>query len=336
MAYRMQCNGEEMPTPTDSRAREKDSTTLPFVLEPEVRLHQWKGFHFESRLVRAPKPRFPPVLLIGGAFQRKEQWGNLERGAIQHADVLTVDPPGWGNADLLPEHYGVEIIADCLHHMLGELGLRRLSVAAGSYGTAIAYHLAQMYPEDVERMVLIGSMSQIPDHARAAMLHTLDLLESREMDLFAQAMVDLLMTRKPDVNIVNGRSLRRILHKRFASVTADEIDKYCANTRRLLRQTMLDIASPPPQPVLVITGEHDTFTTPDLCRDMAACCADSQYAEVTDADHMVHLERGDELSELILHFCSELPITDLPCIRQICRIRGNDIVTNGGHITPTA
>ena len=186
--------------------------------------------------------------------------------------------------------------------MLGELGMRRLNIAAGSYGTAIAYRLAKAHPENVGRMLLFGTMRHIPDLAQSAIRHTLDLLDAQEMHHFAQATVDLFMSQKPGARVVNGRALRRVLHTRFATADADETDKYRANTRRLLRHTVLDTASPPSHPVPVVTGEHDTFTPPRLCREMAACCADSYFAEVADADHMVHLERAQEISELGARF----------------------------------
>ncbi|MGW7054757.1 alpha/beta fold hydrolase [Streptomyces sp. NPDC054887] len=323
-----------MPTPTDERTRGTRRGGASGDVRAAVRVHHWEGFRFESRLVRAPERRLPPVLLIGGAFQRKERWGYVEQEILRYSDVLTVDPPGWGSADLLPEQHGVEIIADCLHHMLGELGLSRLNIAAGSYGTAIAYRLAQAHPEDVGRMLLFGTMCRIPDHARTAIRHTLDLLDAQEMDLFARATVDLFMSRKPGAGVVNGRALRRILHTRFATAGADETAKYRANTRRLLRHTMLDTTSPPPHPVLVVTGEHDTFTTPELCREMAACCADSQYAEVADADHMVHLERAHEMGELAERFYSGLSIAGLPYLRTVRRVRGEGAADRDGRGTP--
>lgn len=310
------------PTSNNGHARATRRDGVSDEVQATVRVHHFEGFRFESRLARASERRLPPVLLIGGAFQRKERWGRLEQDILRYADVLTVDPPGWGSADLLPEQHGIEIIADCLHHMLGELGMRRLNIGAGSYGTAIAYRLAQAHPEDVSRILLFGTMCQIPDHAQNAIRHTLDLLDVQELDLFAQATVDLFMSQKPGASVVNGRALRRILHTRFTTADADELDKYRANTRRLLHHTMLDMSSPPSHPVLVLTGEHDTFTTPELCREMADSCRDSYFAEVTDADHMVHLERPHEVTELAERFYSELPITDLPYLRSIQRVRG--------------
>ena len=79
--------------------------------EPEVREHTFDGYRYESRVVQGAATGLAPVVLVGGAFQRKEEWGRLERGLLAHADVVTVDLPGWGTADLLPETYGADFLA---------------------------------------------------------------------------------------------------------------------------------------------------------------------------------------------------------------------------------
>src|SRR5699024_6019598 len=108
------------------------------------------------RMVHSVEPRFDPVVLIGGAMQRKEDWGRIERGLLDGADVICPDLPGWGAADLLPPQHGSELLAGALRHLLDELELERVNIFAGSYGTAIAYRLAQTDPERIARMVLAG------------------------------------------------------------------------------------------------------------------------------------------------------------------------------------
>ena len=112
-----------------------------------------------------------------------------ERGLLAHADVVTVDLPGWGAADLLPQTYGVDFLAAALDRLLDDLGLTHINMLAGSYGTGIAYRLAQVSPHRVARMALIGTMTEIPEHAAAAFRHTLELLAAGRMDEFASATV---------------------------------------------------------------------------------------------------------------------------------------------------
>ncbi|MBL1067668.1 alpha/beta fold hydrolase [Streptomyces sp. 7-21] len=285
-----------------------------------MRVHRWQGHRCESRLVRTSAPRLAPLLMVGGAFQRKESWGRFEREFLAHMDVLTIDPPGWGASDVLPDDHGVDFLADAVRHMLDENGLDHVNVLGGSYGTAIAYRVAQRYPERVGRVVLIGTMTQIPEHARAAMRRTMDYLAARRMEEYARAAVALLMNEERLHAVVNGTRVRRFLLRRLTGLPEAEAEQTYTNTYRLLTQRMVDTEVPPAAPVLVTTGEHDAFTTPDLCREMAATCLDSWFAEVSGADHMVFLERTVELAELATRFLSGQPFAGLPYCRTVERI----------------
>ncbi|MDX2522072.1 alpha/beta hydrolase [Streptomyces stelliscabiei] len=295
--------------------------TAPSPGEALVRTHQWQGFSCESRTVRAASaPCFPPVLLIGGAFQRKESWGRCEEVFLKSMDVFTVDPPGWGAADLLPETYGVDFLADAVCHMLDECGTRLVNVLAGSYGSAIAYEIARRYPDRVGRVVLVGTMTAIPDHAQAAMRRTLKYLAAGHMETYAHATVDLLMTPERLADIPNGTRVRTLLLRRIANLSEAEAHQMYTNTLRLLTHQALDTSQPPRAPVLTVTGEYDSFTTPELCRQMAAACADSWYAEIRDADHMLILERTAETADLITRFLAGQPLDGLPYCRSVERV----------------
>lgn len=208
--------------------------TAPPPGEALVRAHRWQGFYCESRAVRAPAPCFPPVLIIGGAFQRKESWGRCEEVLLKSMDVFTVDPPGWGAADPLPETYGVDFLADAICHMLDECGARQVNVLAGSYGSAIAYQIARRYPARVGRVVLVGTMTAIPAHAQAAMRRTLEYLTAGHMETYAHATVDLLMTQERLADIPNGARVRRLLLRRIANLSKAEAHQMYTNTLRLL------------------------------------------------------------------------------------------------------
>ena len=295
---------------------------VPSVPYPAVvRLHSWEGFHCESRLVRTSAPSLAPLLMIGGAFQRKDAWGRVEREFLAHMDVLTVDPPGWGEADLLPGRYDVGFLADAVVHMVEERGLTSINLLGGSYGTAIAYRIAQRWPERVLRMVLIGTMTSIPGHARAAMRRTMGFLAERRMEEYAASAVDILMNGDHLGSVVSGARVRRFLLRRLSRLTEEEAEQTYTNTWRLLHQEMIDTACEPVAPVLVATGEHDSFTTPDLCRSMAEVCGESWFAEVAGADHMFFLERPAELVDLATRFFAARPLSGLPYCRGVEQVR---------------
>jgi hypothetical protein len=87
----------------------------------------------------------------------------------------------------------------------------------------------------------------------------------------------------------------------------------------------------------VATGEHDALTTPRLCRELAETCRESWFAEVSDADHMLFLERTTELADLVTRFLADEPLTGLSYCRSVEQIRygSGSPAADGGPAGPT-
>ncbi|MEZ0091386.1 alpha/beta fold hydrolase [Streptacidiphilus sp. EB129] len=268
----------------------------------EFVVSEYRGYKSESRTLRHHDPEAETVVLIGGAFQRKTAWGRLEVALAETFHVVTVDLPGWGDADTLPASYGVDFLTESLHALLGAAGHRRLDVFGGSYGAAIAYRYAQTHPEAVRRLVVVGPVSRIPERVREAMRQSLDLLDNGRMDEFADLGTHMLLSAEPGARVARRSAVHRILHRLFRDIGDSDREKYRNNTLRLLEQ---GLPSPTPRvaaPVLVATGEHDAFTPPELCREFALGCPGALFTVLRDADHAIHLEVPDQLADLLTRF----------------------------------
>lgn len=289
--------------------------------QPTVRSHRWAGFRYASRVARSAAPRLDPVVLVGGALHRKEDWGRVEQGMVESADVIATDLPGWGEADLLPSEAGPELLAESLRRMLDDLGVERANVFAGSYGTAIAFRFAQLHPERIGRMVLAGTMSSIPAWARPAMWEAVELAVSGPRERFGPRAVEVLMCGDPEADIASRTVVERVISRRFGGVGADEIAKFVANTRRLLAGDLIDASLAPAVPIAFTTGSHDTLTPPRLCRELALRCSESWFVEIARADHLIHLERPRELVDLMTRFFGRERLEGLPYAASVEDLR---------------
>lgn len=274
------------------------------------------GFKYECRVVRRQGgvpdgSRLAPILLIGGAFQDKYSWTRHEAILTPLTTVVTVDLPGCGTADTLPAEYGVEFLADAVHHLIVEIGLPAVNVMGGSYGSAVAYQLAQRHPEVLNRLLLCGTAIRIPDPVRANAQTTVDLLLAHRLDCFANSVVEMFLCQDRTRPVRRRLAIARMLAARLRAVTPDEIDKYVQNTRRLLDDRPRPSGVGPAMPTLVVTGEHDTFTTPALCREAAATCLDARFTTVRESDHLLPLERMEEFLDLMVRFFADESLAGL-------------------------
>ena len=152
--------------------RVEDHEDAPAAARPGDRWLEHDGLRFCHRVLHHPDPAFPPTLFVSGAFQTMDSWARFARAFQPHTTVVLVDPPGMGRSAVLPAEAGLDVLAACLHRVLDELGLAQVTVVAASYGTPAAYRLAQLHPDRVARVVLAGTMRQIPPHLRARVAAT--------------------------------------------------------------------------------------------------------------------------------------------------------------------
>ena len=79
---------------------------------------------------------------------------------------------------------------------------------------------------------------------------------------------------------------------------------YLAATTRLLTHPPLDLANPPAAPMLVVTGEFDTYTSPGDCREVADALPAGLFLTVPGAGHLFHVEQPEFAMRLFERFLS--------------------------------
>lgn len=261
------------------------------------------GLRFAHRARLHPDPGFTPTLFVSGAFQTMDSWTRFERAFAPRTTVLLVDPPGMGRSDLLRPSADVDYLADCLVQVLDERGIERANVVAASYGTPSAYRLAVRHPERVDRIALAGTMRSLPAHMVSRIAHSVGLARARERERLADAAVAALMCHDRRREVARRDATARVLHSGIVRMTDAELDKYAANTQRLLQHVALDLSQAIRGPeALVFTGEHDCFTPPHECRRLALPFERAWFTTVRHADHLLHLEQWPTVIELLLRF----------------------------------
>lgn len=268
------------------------------------------GFRFGYRLHTRSSARFSnsasmgrtPILFLSGAFQSMDSWKRFVRAFESTGDVLLVDLPGSGCADALPSEYGLDYLTDALRHLLDELRIDRVYLIAASYGSPVAYRFAQREPERVAKLVLAGIMKEIPERRIETVQESVELAISGDTRRLAALACEGLLCQNPDKPIVRRRLARRVLAGGLTAMNREDRHRYILNTRRLLLHDPLDLDRPPEVPTLVFTGEHDVFTTPDACYEVAMRIPDAYFTTILEADHLFHVERFDVTAELLLRF----------------------------------
>ena len=270
---------------------------------------QWlvlDGVRYCCRVLAHPRPAFEPTLFLSGAFQTMESWARFARAFARYSTVVLIDPPGMGRSDQLPAAVGVEFLADAILDVLDRVQIDKVNVVAASYGTPAAYRLAQRQPARVARIALAGTMKEIPSHVRERVRATIASAHDGNRELLAEQVIAGLLCHDPDAVISRRAVAARVLRTGILKMSHDDLRRYAANTSRLLDHQPLDVRQRIHGPrALVFTGEHDCFTPPQACLEIAAVFDDAVFTTVNAADHLLHIEQFDVVCALLLAFMQD-------------------------------
>ena len=309
------------------RKKSSPQVELPAVKE------QWltsAGFSYAYKAFEVQGDSKPPTLMLFGAFQSFQSWNGFVKAFLaQGRSVLLLALPGTGESEPLPPEYDIEFLADSIRLLLDHVGLEKASIIAPSYSSPAAYSFAQQHPGRIRNLQLCGTMQRIPAPLTPYVERSISLMEEGNMEQFASEVLGLtgpsaghgLLCADPSKVIARRKLALRILYSQLLNLSNDDKLRYKYNTYRLLRQRSFDLEHPPAVPVLMFTGEHDTFTEASLCRRIAAHIPEARFTTILEADHMFHLEQFDTTAELFYRFSQELPLHDLPGISALEDVR---------------
>ncbi|RKN08058.1 alpha/beta hydrolase [Streptomyces radicis] len=280
------------------------SGASPAPCAPVDRNLRLDGFRYSCRIVAQPSARVRPVVILGGSEQDKSSWAPQTKLLSSLGTVVTVDLPGYGDADFLPARHGPDFLAGAVAHMLGELRLERVNLVGVCYGGMVALRFAQRYPRFLDRLALVGTRLTIPA-AFAEMARQFEELRARaEHERIAAIMVETFMS-PPTLGRVRRRAaVSRLLYRQFLRRATQEAEAAVENIARLLGHDVYRPLPVPDVPMLAVTGEFDTLCAPSTVREVAGLFPSASFTTVREADHLMPLERPAEFADLIGRFCA--------------------------------
>ncbi|MBN9686172.1 MULTISPECIES: alpha/beta fold hydrolase [unclassified Corallococcus] len=273
----------------------------------ETRFLTKDGLRFAYRVVAGPaRPLIgSPIIIASGAFQDMYAMPKLERLLHPLGELIMVDLPGSGVADDLPPERGFDFLADCIEHLREHLEVPRVHLVGISYGGSTAYEFAHRYPDRVDHLVIVGASTELPEDSLARFDVNAEVILEGQLESFVQKLVAATMTQDPSHHVREAESTRQLVEKAFHQVTPREARRYTHVQNRLLARARDPEDSPMHRPALVFTGEYDPITPPGYVRRLAQTLPGALFTTVREADHLVLMERPEEMADLIRRFLQD-------------------------------
>ena len=259
----------------------------------------------------------PTLALLHGWGLNLRVWDGLAAALGERFRVVTVDLPGHGRSDWLPERSSLTAQAQQVHEAVTAID-ESYSLVGWSLGGQIALRLAAAGgPGDVhsglaaaaiERLVLIAAtprLSAAPDWPHGAPPQQ---LEAQAMELrtdYRRTVSDFLELQVRG-SAGGAAALAQLRSALFAHGEARP--PALARGLELLRDTDLrPLLGGIAQPALVIAGQYDRVTHPAASRALAEALPHARYVEIRRAAHAPFLSHLPQVSALLTEFLAEFP-----------------------------
>jgi pimeloyl-ACP methyl ester carboxylesterase len=99
----------------------------------------------------------PPVLLLHGYAETSRMWKPLAIVLAPTSTVIAPDLPGIGDSSIPKSGIDMKTSAERLHAAVSALGYKKVRVVGHDIGLMVAYAYAAMYPQEVEKLVLMDA-----------------------------------------------------------------------------------------------------------------------------------------------------------------------------------
>ena len=99
----------------------------------------------------------PPVVLIHGYAETSHMWKPLAKALAPRFTIIAPDLPGIGDSSIPKDGIDMKRSAERIHAAVRSLGHSKVRVVGHDIGLMVAYAYAAMYPQEVEKLVLMDA-----------------------------------------------------------------------------------------------------------------------------------------------------------------------------------
>lgn len=231
-----------------------------------------------------------PIVFLHGVGSDKSVW----RPQLDHFGrtrrAIAFDYPGYGDSDPAPEGTSREDYAAAIISAMHELGIDRAHVCGLSLGGVVAIAINHSYAERCASLILADSFAVHPE-GRA--IYERSLRSSSDLRAMAEARVDVLLAQPADPAIRSEvvDTMARIAPAAYR-IGAEAV--WLADQR----ERAVDIRVP----TLVLVGDQDLITPPELSSELVDLIPDSRMEVIRGAGHISNLERPDAFNRAVEDF----------------------------------
>lgn len=236
------------------------------------------------------------IVLIHGVGLDHTIWKSQVQSLSKKHLVVTYDMLGHGQSAHPP---GARVLGDYvrqLHQLLMNLGIKRATLVGFSMGGLVARHFAAEFPEMTTKLVLLSTVFRRTDFQQAAVLARYEKAKSGETREGIDAAIARWFSSKFQTD--HPGEIEKIRTRLLSNDHDAYLSAYQVFASTIDPESLLPIRCP----TLVLTGELDSGSTPEMATALSGAIDGSEVLIMKGLKHMVPVEGASTLNTVISNF----------------------------------
>jgi 3-oxoadipate enol-lactonase len=241
-----------------------------------------------------------PILFLHAFPLNRSMWADQLKALLDENRFRLVAPDwrGFGESDITAEISTMEMLADDIAALMDSLGIDTAILCGLSMGGYVAFAFLRKYPRRVSGLILADTRPGADTaEVRANRENVAILAESQGTGAIADLQVPRLIS---DYTRQHFPTVELRIRQMIDAATSQGIA--AASRGMALRADSSDVLSAITFPTLVLVGEHDVLTPPDIAQDYAAKIAGVQFSVIPHAGHLSNLEQPQAFLQAVNAF----------------------------------
>ncbi len=253
-----------------------------------------------------------PVILIHGYGAKKEIWKPQIVDLYKRFKVITFDLRGTGESDRPKIHYTMKMLTEDIKGLIDFLQIEKAHIIGRSFGGMIAQNFTLLFPQKVEKLVLIATnygradkgWVEIPKNGRLEEVETLKHDPLKAFKLKSKWVFHRKFRKEMEANpakkFYDIFSMEDLI--RESTVNPSRPQDIINQAEAMKTHNTLEKLGEIKNKTLIIAASHDRQTPVSVMIEMNNRIPNSELKIINEAGHFMTLSRASEVNKIILDF----------------------------------
>jgi len=229
------------------------------------------------------------VTLLHGVGSHLQAWDSVVAALRDEFTLLRYDLRGHGKSGKPPGPYALDDYVADLAALLDAQSVDRTTLVGFSFGAMIAPAFTVRHPKRVHALGIVSAVAGRTPEQRAVMVKRADELAQGGATMTVSAAIERWFT--PEFRARNPE----IIERQIQRVLGNDSVGYAAAYRVFAESDVIDDLHKISCPTLVMTGEHDSGSTPEMARAIHKRIAGSHLVILPRYRHSLLIEATAEV-----------------------------------------